>query len=100
MRIKYTRTHESEKVTEPLLIKEVKALKGLCIKLVTLHFAGLPDRLVLLPGGIIFFVETKSQGDTPSAIQIYVHKKIRALGFKVYVADTAQKIKNVIDEYR
>lgn len=90
----------SEKIVEPFIESEVKKLGGLCIKLVTLHFAGLPDRLVLLPNAIIFFVETKSEGINPSKIQKYVHKKLIALGFKVYITDTIDKAKILLSEYR
>lgn len=82
----------SEKYIERALVKHVETLGGLCIKLLTNHFLGLPDRMVLLPGGSMFFVELKSTGQKPRKIQEVVHKKLRALGFKVLVIDNIEQI--------
>ena len=88
---------ESEKKVERYLVLRIRSLGGLCIKLVAQHFTGLPDRLCLLPGGNLFFVETKSEGDTPRPRQLFVHDQLRHLGFKVYVCDTRQSVNNILD---
>jgi hypothetical protein len=49
---------------------------------------GLPDRLIILPGGVIYFVEFKAPGQTPRKIQQYVITKLRNLGATVYVIDS------------
>lgn len=59
----------------------IVAKGGLCIKLV--GFAGIPDRMVLLPGGRLRFVELKTETGKLSKVQIAVHAKLRALGFQV-----------------
>ena len=83
---------ESEKITERFLTAEVKKLGGWAIKISAAFIAGLPDRLVLLPGGQMHFVELKSEGKKPSPIQRVVHKKLAALGFDVWVIDTKEKV--------
>lgn len=85
---------DSEKYIERSLVKHVETLGGLCIKLLTNLFQGLPDRMVLLPGGRIFFVELKSKGQKPRKIQDVVHSKLRALGFKVFVVDDVEQFKD------
>jgi hypothetical protein len=70
---------------------------GLSIKLLPFLFAGLPDRLVLLPGGVCFFVEVKTTGEIPSPIQLVVHKKIRSRGFRVYVIDCLEDLAKIKD---
>lgn len=90
---------QREKDTEPYLVEQIKKRRGMCIKMVPMHIIGLPDRLILLPRMTIFFVETKSEGDKPRKIQLIMHKKIRALGFDVHVADTKEKIDNIIEQY-
>ena len=90
---------ESEKVLERNLNKEVKALGGGSIKLLSNFIRGLPDRLVLL-NGRAYFVELKSEGKKPSPIQRAVHKKLEALGFPVSVIDTTEKLNNFINEIR
>ena len=90
---------ESEKVLERNLNKEVKAIGGWSIKILSNFITGLPDRLVLLKGRA-YFVEVKSEGKKSSPIQRVVHKKLESLGFPVSVIDTTEKLNNFINEIR
>ena len=90
----------SERTIEAKLVERVKAFGGLCIKLLTYQFIGLPDRLCLFPGGRIAFVELKAPGKKPRKIQISVHTLLRSLGFRVEVIDTIKGIEDFINEYR
>ena len=90
---------ESEKVLERNLNKEVKALGGWSIKLLSNIITGLPDRLVLHKGRA-YFVEVKSEGKKPSARQRVVHKKLEVLGFPVSVIDTTEKLNSFINDIR
>lgn len=89
---------QSEKTIEKRLKKRVEDLGGLCIKLVPTFFKGLPDRMVLMPGSGIYFVETKSTGDKPGPRQLYVHNVFGDLGFKVHIIDTKEGVDNFLDE--
>ena len=89
---------DSEKAIERLLVKLINQKGGLCIKLLTNQFIGLPDRLCLLPGGLLAFVELKTTGQKPKPIQIYVHNRLRSLGFRVEVIDTLQGIEDFVYE--
>lgn len=90
---------ESEKLLERKLVKEMKALGGLCLKLPALHHTGLPDRMCLIPGGRMFFAEIKTTKAKPRKIQLLVHDQLRKLGFRVEVVDTTEQIKKLISEY-
>jgi hypothetical protein len=59
---------------------------GMAIKLVA-HI-GLPDRLIVLPGGVIYMVEFKAPGQKPRKIQQYVIDKLQSLGATVLVIDS------------
>lgn len=89
---------ESEKVLEKLLVDEVKKVGGFCFKLLANYVAGLPDRICLLPGGIIFFAEIKTTNKKPTKIQSVIHKKIRNLGFEVFVIDSSKQINAILNE--
>lgn len=57
------------------------------IKLLSTFVKGLPDRMILCRGGYVGFAEIKTTGKKPTKIQTYIHEKLRAFGFKVFVID-------------
>lgn len=90
----------SEKVFERELSKFVEEREGMAVKLLSQFIKGLPDRMFLLHGGIVVFVEFKSTGKKPTRIQSYIHKRIRALGFPVLVVDSVEsyeEARNLMD---
>lgn len=89
-----------EKIIEQHLVKAVKNSGGIAPKLVSPGFDGMPDRLVLLPGGKIGFVEVKAPGKEPRPLQVSRHGLLRRLGFKVYVLDAPEQIGGILDEIR
>ena len=87
-----------EKDIEKKLVKAVKSMGGIAPKLVSPGFDGMPDRLILLPGGIMDFAELKASGKKPRPLQIARHRLLRKLGFKVYVIDNPEQIGGMLDE--
>lgn len=85
-----------EKRIEKALKRHVESLGGLCLKFSSPGMVGVPDRICLMPDGRMFFVELKDKGKKPRPIQDYRMSQIRALGFKVYVINSAEAIKEVI----
>lgn len=74
-----------EKDIEKALGRKVGKRGGLCLKWVCPGWAGVPDRIVLLPGGRIAFVETKRpKGGVLSERQKYWAKKLIDLGFEYW----------------
>lgn len=69
------------------------------MKLPAIHNAGLPDRLCLFPGGEVVFVELKAFGKKPRKIQVLMHQKLKAMGFRVEVIDTTMCCKMLALEY-
>lgn len=86
-----------EKDIERKLIKEVKKAGGICPKWVSPGFDGIPDRIVLFPGGKVGFVEVKALGKKPRPLQQSRHTMLRRLGFKVYVLDSTEQIGGIVD---
>lgn len=87
----------SEKQIEHALTLMVKARGGIAPKFVSPSFAGMPDRLVLLPGGVFAFAELKAPGMKPRALQLARHRLLKDLGFKVYVIDGIEQIEEVLN---
>ena len=86
----------SEKQIEQRLSAAVKKSSGLALKFVSPSFAGMPDRLVLLPDGKMAFVEVKAPGKKPRVLQEKRHGILRALGFQVFVLDDASAIPGLL----
>ena len=87
-----------ERTIEQKLAARVKAMGGIAPKFISPGFDGMPDRLVLLPGGRMGFVELKTPGRKPRALQLARHRLLRRLGFKVYVIDEINQIDSVLEE--
>ena len=82
---------------EKKLVLKVKAKGGIAPKFVSPSYAGMPDRLVLLPGGVFAFAELKAPGMKPRPLQVTRHRMLRSLGFKVYVIDGTEQIEEVLN---
>ena len=87
-----------EKQIESKLVKAVRNVGGMCPKLVSPGTDGMPDRLVLLPGCRIGFVEVKAPGKGPRPLQTQRHRQLRALGFPVFVLDDPEQVPQIVKE--
>ena len=85
-----------EKLIEQKLVRAVKAAGGLCPKFVSPGMDGMPDRLILMPGGHLAFAELKAPGKKPRPLQLHRHEQLRALGFQVFVVDALEQIEEVL----
>ncbi|MBE5809666.1 MAG: VRR-NUC domain-containing protein [Clostridiales bacterium] len=87
-----------EKEIEQQLVRAVRNRGGLALKLVSPGWAGAPDRLILMAGGRVFFVETKAPGHTLRPLQAKRKRQLEALGFSVCCIDQPEQIGGVLDE--
>lgn len=87
-----------EKNIENKLTTAVEKAGGIAPKFVSPSLRGMPDRLVLLPDGVFAFVELKAPGENPRPLQRARHRKLRSLGFKVYVIDSIDGIGGMLHE--
>ena len=87
-----------ETAVEKHLTTEAKKRGGMSVKFVSPGLDGVPDRLVLLPGGKLAFVELKAPGKKMRPFQFYRAKQLTALGFRVYCADRKEVIGGILDE--
>ncbi|MCI6573754.1 MAG: VRR-NUC domain-containing protein [Actinomycetaceae bacterium] len=83
-----------EKHLENELKKSVENLGGICWKLVSPGVAGVPDRICLKAGRVIF-VELKAPGKKPRPIQNRRIKQLQGQGFQVFVIDSVDGIAEV-----
>ncbi len=91
-----TRKEESEKALEARLVSEVKKRNGICLKLTSQFHRGMPDRLILLPYHTITFVELKSSGKKPTALQVLAQELLRRMKFSAQVIDSTESLNTLL----
>lgn len=89
-----------ERDIETYLVKKIQMIGGQCLKFVSPGHVGVPDRIILLPGGIIAFVELKAPGKEPEAHQKHWLQSLEKMSFLTYVIDTKMKADMVINELK
>lgn len=85
-----------EKELEKMLANEVKKRGGRTWKWVAPGNTGVPDRIVVLPGGKVGFVEVKQKGKHPRADQRVQIGRLVGLGCEVHILDDPMAIADVI----
>lgn len=85
-----------EREIEQQLVRAVRAVGGIAPKFTSPGFDGMPDRVILLPGSKIGFVEVKRHGEKPRPLQEARHGVLRRLGFQVYILDDTKQIEQII----
>lgn len=90
---------KTEDTVEGYLVRCVKALGGVAVKL--RYLPGWPDRMVLLPGGILLFIETKRpHGGKDEPLQPHVQRVLRKLGFIVLKLNTKAAVDAALEKYK
>lgn len=89
-----------EKDVEQILRKGVKGLGGLCYKFVSPGNTGVPDRIVVLPGGKVHFVELKTETGRLSKIQQVQQNRLSGCGVRVRVLRGPEEVLQFIQQCR
>ena len=87
-----------EKTIEANLVQAVHSMGGLAPKFVSPGFDGVPDRIVLLPHGVLAFIEVKAPGKKMRPLQVRRKRQLEQLGFSVYCIDCIEQIGVILDE--
>lgn len=96
---KGTRSEPSESVLEGRLTRRVEKVKGVILKLPSLWYTGIPDRLILLPKARVIFVELKKKGKKARKNQLRWIRVLRALGFKALVVAGSEQLEKFMRKY-
>lgn len=83
---------------EKRLRNKIKKQGGLALKLTSPGMAGMPDRLVLLPGGQIVFIELKAPGKKLRPLQRKRFQQLEKLGFRALKIDSVKDVDDFIRE--
>lgn len=86
----------NEKLIEKKLREAIRKLGGKALKFSSPYETGYPDRLILMPGGKVFWVELKTTGKKPTEKQMLRQTELRNLGFVSEVIDSEEGLKKFI----
>ena len=89
---------DEESRIERHLRVSVKKMGGMAVKFISPGLDGVTDRIVLLPGRKIAFVDLKAPGKKPRPLQEKRMRQFMSLGFPVFVIDGGEQIGGVLDE--
>ena len=89
-----------EKDIENYLRKEVIKAGGISYKFVSPGVVGVPDRIVLFPGGVLIFVEVKAPGKVLRASQLVQKKVINGMGRAVHIIDSFDQVDSLVSPFR
>lgn len=87
-----------EKFIERELVSRLKKVGVESIKFEVLGKRGMPDRIILIPGGRVVFAEVKSPGEKLRPLQEKRKRELENLGFKVYVIDSKTEIDELVKQ--
>ena len=85
-----------ERDIERYLYEEVKKLGGIAYKFTSPGRRSVPDRICVLPGGVVCFVECKSPGKKPTPAQQREITSLTSRGHLVTYVDSKDKIDKLI----
>ncbi|MCY1630900.1 VRR-NUC domain-containing protein [Bacillus paralicheniformis] len=88
-----------ESQIERFFKREVEKQGGKAMKFVSPGLSGVPDRLVLLPGGRAVFAEMKAPGEQLRPLQEKRKRDLEALGFEVHVLDSHESVKAFVGRF-
>ena len=88
----------TEKHIEQQLVKAVRSHGGIAPKFVSPGYDGVPDRLILFPGGRIAFCELKAPGKKMRPLQLRRKAQLERFGFSVYIIDEVSQISPILSE--
>lgn len=87
-----------EKCIERKLVEKVRTIGGRAYKFVSPGNAGVPDRLIILPGGKIGFAEMKRPGGKASKLQENQIRFLRNLDCDVEILSTTEHIDKFLEK--
>lgn len=89
-----------ESKVEKILTDGIKAMGGIAFKFVSPGNNGVPDRLIVLPGGRVYFVELKTDTGRLSEPQKRQIERLRFTGADVHVLYGEKDVKEFLEYVR
>jgi hypothetical protein len=88
----------TEKQLEKKLCEAIAQKGGIALKFTSPSHRGAPDRIILMPGGHVYFAELKSPGRKPTPLQQLFIAKLQNLGFSIHIIDSPTTLLNLLTQ--
>lgn len=89
-----------ERDIEKRLVREIRRMGGEAYKWTSPGNDGVPDRIVMLPGGRLIFVELKADDGTLRPVQRVQIGRLRKLGQRAEVVRGAKGLEDFLERIR
>ena len=87
----------NEKLLEKKLVKGIKERKGFCLKFIPTYANGFPDRIIIMPGNRVYFVELKTTGKHLGPLQVVWCERLLRMGCVWFLIDDEDKLKSFLN---
>ena len=94
------RNSQPEARIEAWLNERIKELAGISYKFVSPMNPGVPDRIYILPGGSVWFVELKTEIGRLANIQKWQGERIRKMGCRYRVIKGMDEARQFVEELK
>lgn len=81
---------------EKKLREAAERVGGKAYKFVSPGVLGVPDRIVVIPGGLVCFVEVKAPGEKPRPSQRHVLRQLYRIGASVATVDNERTARRLV----
>ena len=85
-----------EYAVEKHLVQKAQECGGICLKFISHGIEGVPDRIVVLPGGKIGFAEMKAPGKKPRRLQRAVIRDLYRRGCRIATIDNLKSAEGFV----
>lgn len=85
---------------ERWLVRQVRELGGFADKFVSPGNPGVPDRIIVMPGGRVLFVELKTEIGRLSGIQRWQRERYQGMGVDFRVVKGMKAARELVKELR
>ena len=89
---------KDERDIEKWMREKIEQLGGVFMKWVSPGNDGVPDRIAILPGGAVYFIELKRDGERPRKLQKWQQARLRRLGCDVRTVEGMKEARQFIEE--
>lgn len=87
-----------ERDIEKWIRLRIESMGGKFMKLVSPGNNGMPDRIAVLPGGRIYFIELKADGGRLSPLQVWQQRRLAESGCNVRTIRGMDEARSFIEE--